>query len=349
MTHTPKPFSTQMARAAHRLILLVSGLYLLGTGILAALWLLTSWRPAWLVALNIFAPYLLLPLLALLPLALVWRSRTLLALGVLYGAAGGVLFVPQMLPVLPRPDVAPALRVVTFNQLYANRDVAGTLDVLLAQDADIIGLQELSPELARALAQHREQYPYQALNPYELPGGLGFLSRYPLEQVELLEGVRGIRGVATVDGRQVTLINVHPSPPSGLVEMRVPLMRDPLLVGAYDPQRRNAQLVRVREVVDATSGPLVLLGDFNTSDREPIYQAFSARLYDAFDEAGWGPGYTYSNHWRWLPQVRIDYILSNSYLPPVEAQVSCAATGSDHCLVRADLGWRAAPEISGIQ
>jgi len=349
MKHTPKPFSTQMTRAAHRLILLASALYLLGLGILAALWLLTSWRPAWLVALNIFAPYLLVPLLALLPLALVWRSRTLLALALLYGVAGGVLFVPQMLPVLPRPNMAPALRVVTFNQLYANRDVAGTLDVLLAQDADIIGLQELSPELTYALAQHREQYPYQALNPYELPGGLGLVSRYPLEQVELLEDTRGIRGIVTVDGQQVTLINVHPSPPSGLIGMRVPLMREPLLVGTYDPQRRNAQLARVREIVDATPGPLVLLGDFNTSDREPIYEEFAARLHDAFDEAGWGPGYTYSNHWRWLPQVRIDYIWSSAHLLPLEAQVSCAAHASDHCLVWADLGWQAAPERASMQ
>jgi endonuclease/exonuclease/phosphatase (EEP) superfamily protein YafD len=349
MTNPPKHSPVLLARAGRRLFLLASGLYLLGLSAAAALWFLTAWRPDWLVLLNIFAPYLLLPLLALLPLALLWRSRALLALVLVYGVVGGVLLVPQMMPALPRPDAAPALRVVTFNQLFSNRDIAETIEVLLAQDADVIGLQELSPELAHALAQHRERYPYQVLNPYELPGGLGLVSRYPLEQVEPLHDLRGLRAILTVEGQRVTLINTHPSPPGGLVGLRLPFVSEPLLVGAYTPHRRNAQLARLLDIVDTTPGPLLLLGDFNTADREPIYQEFAARLHDAFDEAGWGPGYTYSNRWRWLPQVRIDYVWSSAHLPPLEAQVSCEASGSDHCLVRADLGWQAAPELSGMQ
>lgn len=344
MAHPPISSRMPLTLRLHRLLLAAMLLYSVGLAAAAALWMLTPWRPAWLMVLNIFAPYLLAPLLVLLPLALLWRSRMLLALLLVLSATGGMLFVPQMLPVLPRPSVSPALRVVTFNQLSSNRDIAGTLDVLLAQDADVIALQELSPGLAAAFAQQREQYPYQVLNPHTMPGGMGIISRYPLEQVEALEGLRGLRGVITVDGQQVTLINVHPSPPSTLMSVRLPIISEPLLVGSFDPSRRNAQLARLQEIIDATPGPLVLLGDFNTSDREPLYQEFAVRLHDAFDEAGWGPGHTYSNRWRWLPQVRIDYIWSSTHLPPLDAQVSCAVTASDHCLVRADLGWQAGTE-----
>jgi endonuclease/exonuclease/phosphatase (EEP) superfamily protein YafD len=186
-----------------------------------------------------------------------------------------------------------------------------------------------------ALTARRALYPYQALDPRTLPGGLGLVSRYPFSPVESIEGIRSMRTVLNVRGEQITLINVHPNPPTGL--MHIPFTSTHL--PGYNPSGRNQQLDHLLHAVRNIDGSLIVIGDFNTSDREPIYQRFAGTLRDAFAETGWGFGHTYSNHLRAFPQVRIDYIWSSSTITPLDSYVNCEVHASDHCMVIADLVW----------
>jgi endonuclease/exonuclease/phosphatase (EEP) superfamily protein YafD len=339
----------KFGRACKHVLVLGAVLYFTLLPILVVLWTLLPEDNSVLALTNIFAPYLFAPLAVLLPLALLLRLHVLFWPGVGLLVLAGALFVPAMLPTAPRPETQPVLRVATFNQLYSNSDVEGTLAVLLRQDADIIALQELSYPVQQALDELEQRYPYRVLQPHHLPGGLGIVSRYPITQVESLEGIRALRAIVQVDGQPITLINVHPSPPNGLALVRLPFTQ--LHLPTYDPSRRNEQLAHLLPIIPTIEGPLIVAGDLNTADREQMYQRFAALLHDAHSETAWGPGYTYSNH-GWvlghtyaplLPRVRLDYIWSSGGLVPVAAHTSCEVAASDHCMVVADLGWQSTP------
>ena len=104
---------------------------------------------------------------------------------------------------------------------------------------------------------------------------------------------------------------------------------------------RNATPIsrRIRAAIDedlASHRTVIVLGDINTTEREPAYDEVSAGLTDARIAGTW-PGLT------WRPGVlnglpfgllRIDYVLSS--LAPIDYSVRCT-TLSDHCLVSASL------------
>lgn len=333
-------FAHRLLRFARNLILAASTLYLAAMLLLLPLWQLAPTSHALIRLTNVFAPSFFLPPLLLLPLLLLLRARWLVGAALVLLLVGAVLFVPRLQPASPvaaAPPEQPMLRVITFNQLYNNDDIAGTLEVLLAQDADVIALQELSYPLAQALEQQHERYPYRLLDPHHLPGGLGLVSRYPLEYVGPVHGLRAIEVRLYVDGQQVTLINVHPNPPHVVTVKRIPFTQKQVPLPTYDTSARDTQLGHLLARVADIEGPLMVAGDFNMADRDPLYATFDARLHDAFAETGWGFGHTYSNRWRLLPQVRIDYVWSSEDIQPQAAQVNCAARGSDHCMLVADL------------
>ena len=81
-----------------------------------------------------------------------------------------------------------------------------------------------------------------------------------------------------------------------------------------------------------------MLGDFNTTEREPAYAELSAGLHDAQKEAGVGLGMT------WRPAslenlpfglLRIDYLFASPRFVALAAGPDCTPRGSDHCLVSA--------------
>ena len=84
---------------------------------------------------------------------------------------------------------------------------------------------------------------------------------------------------------------------------------------------------------------MLVMGDFNVTEREPGYADLSRGLQDAYAVRGsgtgstWGPKGGYMG-WR-IPTLRIDYLLSSPNVVPVSASTDCASRGSDHCIVSA--------------
>ena len=96
------------------------------------------------------------------------------------------------------------------------------------------------------------------------------------------------------------------------------------------------------ERIATVEGPLVVLGDLNTSERQPNFHRLRAYLEDAFAVAGWGMGYTFpaNSHlygWAVPPMVRIDYVLINRAWQ-ARAAWSDQLPTSDHGYVVVDLG-----------
>ena len=143
------------------------------------------------------------------------------------------------------------------------------------------------------------------------------------------------------------LVSAHPTffPPRAVAEepptattlrSRLRHILDPRFL-RYNPDYRDDGIRRVRALVDRLHherAVLLVVGDFNVTEREPAYQELTAGLQDGQHVAGHGSGLTWQPEWLTalrLPILRLDYLLSSPDLRPVQISVDCTQRGSDHC------------------
>ncbi len=283
-------------------------------------------------------PVMLVVVIALLALNL-WRCRRLAVLDLL---ALAVCWNP-LLDFCPlnfsRPSAAeiqadsvPSLNVLTYN-VYGfapfassagdtTRQANSTLEYVLAQDADVVLLQESlqnignNPVVKDITAAQQEilavRYPYRYIN----VRGMGILSKYPFEHVPLHYDDEWSFDVCRYDvriGRGVIhLFNLHLQSigltnddkelyrriTDGSAESDADAMRNirsgliAKLSAAF--RSRAVQAEVVRGFVDEAGGNVLLCGDFND-----IPGCYASRVIagddmaDAYREAGLGPAVTY--------------------------------------------------------
>lgn len=337
-------------RPAATLLAWLARLYLLLLFAWLLLYSISGDRLNPLAAVNMLAVYLFFPLpLAALLGWLVGRRDIWAAAGL--GAAAflwlwGWLFVPARAPAPPAGK--PVLRVLTYNVLGYQLDPDPQIAVLLQENADLVFLQELNPELAQALRQKLAAiYPYQALDPQPGVHGMGVLSKYPLQPalaaaspLEALDWV-GRPQVLLLDwlGQPVTLVNFH----------MIPTTLGSLPVIGQQSRYRQAQAQALAQLA-AQTGPLIAAGDANTTPTSQAYRLLASSLEDAWVSAGLGLGHTFpgsdapgSSRPRlsgfpvpmWL--ARIDYIFTSSHWQVYSAHNTIFDGVSDHRGVAADL------------
>jgi len=305
-------------------------------------WALVHWvigdRWWWLFALNALAPYLFLPLPAILPIAFRLRRReTWVGLGlafVLFAYLYGGLFLPSF----PAAQVSgPTLRVMAYNVLGFNMATSDVVEAIRASQADVVALQELNPENAEAIERElAEAYPYQILNPQDGVAGSGVISRYPLRPTGEPLPLNWIGTphvlVLDFDGQPVTLIRFH------------------AYAGINNVAPREAQAQVIADFAATHSGPLVVVGDFNVTDMNVAYRIVTRQLRDSWREAGWGFGHTFPGAASvgssrptlagipvpmWL--VRIDYVFHSDNFTAAAARLGPWDGVSDHRPVVAEL------------
>ena len=96
---------------------------------------------------------------------------------------------------------------------------------------------------------------------------------------------------------------------------------------------RDIESHRARAWVDSGTGPLLVLGDFNTPVESRIFQEHWGDFDDAFSVAGTGFGYTKYNGWI---RARIDHVLAGEGWRVDRARVGRDAY-SDHRPLIVDL------------
>ena len=313
------------------LLPLWGGLWAFGLGVLA--WYPLRWWPGdqWVVVrlINYFVPWLLLGLLPGLLLA-VWGRRYSLA---------ALLLLPILLIILtyaplftPRPATALAadgsLKVMSYNIWGRNRTLDQAVELIKAEQADIVLLQEdyrqVSPKIHDQLTN---LYPDgQLYLVYEPAIGQAVISRYPITRLDA-SYAQGRTQKVLVDtpGGEVEVWNVHTHAPNDWT-------------GQY---RQITALVRELPKVER---PLIVGGDFNTTDQSETYQFITQYLRNAHWESGWGFGFSFPAHSPRFkripiitPMVRIDHIFYNSYFYATAAQTLSESGGSDHFPITANL------------
>jgi endonuclease/exonuclease/phosphatase (EEP) superfamily protein YafD len=153
-------------------------------------------------------------------------------------------------------------------------------------------------------------------------------SRYPITPLAVMpKKGRAQKVLVETPNGPITVINVHPSFPGW--------------------QRRYRQMsTLLAEDILSADGPVILGGDFNTTDQTDMYKLINQYLQNAHWEAGWGFGFTYPSselrigHRFSLPRlVRIDHIFYSDHFFAHNAGTLTESGGSDHLPVVAEFSW----------
>jgi vancomycin resistance protein VanJ len=305
------PRSGAGLRPRHRALVTLCLAYLLAV---AGIWLalrLTGdrWWFGTLLMLVPRWPYAL-PLAVLWPWALVTRR---VGLWVVLATATAVVLVPILgfRPALPGSESERGdLRLLTCNIHRQHVDAEGFATYIASVEPDVIALQgwsSINEDIMFGEGEwhtHREgelfvasRFPIESVTPINLDDGSG------LPGGEL--GVAAIVELQTALG-PIHLINVHLASPHASL---LTLTSDKGRKLADNIERRWRESGLVRSAADRLHGPLLLAGDFNTTDDSPIFREHWSDFVDAFDARGSGFGYTYVND---HTQIRIDHILVDS-------------------------------------
>lgn len=266
------------------------------------------------------APLLLSPSWIVAGYGIITRRRGLAIAGILLVAAQ--LFWARADFALPGAGAgggSAALRVATSNVFADNDAVAVLFESLAARDADLVLLQEMTPEqLERvSLAASYSDYPHRVLDP--LPGAHGsvILSKYPIVDGGVIWPGGWPMTAATVqrpDGTQVRVINVH---------VIAPLASENIEIW-------NEQLADLSTMIQASDLPVIVAGDFNATAQHSGVGAISALgLRDAHLDGGSGWGGTYPAG-SLIPSVlRLDRVLTSDGIVATDLQ-RLDPLGSDH-------------------
>lgn len=280
---------------------------------------------------HYFMPWLLTGLIpGLLIAGLARRRWVTLAL-----AAPALLTVITFAPLfLPRPnDVLAAgysFKMMSYNIHYHNRDIVEVTSLIRQEQPDILLMQELGSTMARQLKDElADLYPDgQLYVVYESEVDQGIFSRFPLSQAGLAYDEGNVQKVmATTPAGPIAVWNVHPK-------------------GPFLWSRHYRQLSALAENIAAVDGPLIVGGDFNTTDQSETYRLVSQYLKNAHWEAGWGFGFSFpearhQGRFRNIPVqtpiIRIDHIFYSHHFFAHNARTLSESAGSDHLPVTAEL------------
>lgn len=202
------------------------------------------------------------------------RVRRASTVALVVAMAGVVLHAGLLLPAYVGSHASgdPDLTVMTSNLRLGHADTDVVTRIATDEDADVVVLEEVTPEVIPGLARLRATHPYVAGG--AAPGAFGtvVLSRYPLSQVRQLPVSKGAWQMRVAAPTPFWLVAVHTSQP----------------LSAYDAWVHDHDALS--SAVARLDGPAVLAGDLNaTLDHRPMRRLLGAGLADAARNAnaGW--------------------------------------------------------------
>lgn len=269
----------------------------------------------------------------LVPLGALWAwallSRRVVAIATQLASAGVALFAIMGFHYSfssPAPDRGD-LRILTCNVHRRQLDAEAMLALLEAIRPDIVAFQDWTSAHEKVLFS-TESWHVRRLGELMVASVYPIVDAMPIDlqlDPSLKPSDQGEAALFTLETPHgvVTIINLHlASPHGGLIA----ISKDGGEALATNVQRRwlESDLIRARakEVV----GPLLVLGDFNTTPESPLAIEHWADFTDTFTHCGSGFGYTYYNN---RTQLRIDRVLAGHSLAPVRCQVG-PPVGSPH-------------------
>ncbi|MER6789453.1 endonuclease/exonuclease/phosphatase family protein [Streptomyces sp. NPDC000658] len=219
-----------------------------------------------------------------------------------------------------------------------NPDPAGTARNLSASGADVLALEEVTPQAKPVYEKGlAKAYPYHAVR-----GTVGLWSKLPMADVRAVDTAMDYGPLAATKPADVKAAYVR------ALRATVTTRHGPLAVyvahlgsarvnpraGFWTDSRDRGARALGRAVAAEHNARVVLIGDLNGVTDDRAFDGLTSRLRSTQAAAGSGFGFTWPAR---FPVVRIDQILVRGVTP--RSSWSLPATASDHLPVAAALSW----------
>lgn len=230
---------------------------------------------------NMLAQFQLFALfggLVFLALALLLRIKAGILFSLLLAASGAVAVAPLMLHEMQAPQASgPSAKIINYNVLSISPHQEVIAGWIRAQQPDIVALVEANYRWAFTVAGLQDILPHQAVIDHDVHFGMMLLSRYPMENVKILERpgnmTKSIMADVALPIGTVRFIIAHPVTP----------MRP------FSRIWRDIQIQGYAEYISASPNPVVLMGDFNATPWTSSYlglvkeqQLYGSSLYPSW-------------------------------------------------------------------
>lgn len=205
-----------------------------------------------------------------------------------------------------------------------NKSYDKLLESVKSANPDVIVLQEITEEWWQNIQSITSEYPNFKALPRQGGGGLVLLSRFPLEQVEILtldESTHlAMSGKININGTILSILTLHPPTP----------MRK------HKFDYRNRQFAKAASLIKSEPEPKLLIGDLNTSIWSPYFTELieNSGLQDVRKGKG-----IYPSWHSFLPifmRIPIDHCLVSETIEVENIELG-NFTGSDHYPLIVDL------------
>ncbi|AFM15291.1 hypothetical protein Mycch_0471 [Mycolicibacterium chubuense NBB4] len=268
------------------------------------------------------APYLAVAAPVAVVLLILGRRWLLAVVALAVTAALVWVYVPRFQSPPPSAVAAVEVRVLTTN-LGLGQAVPSAYVALAKNSADVVAVQEMTPEAARGLsaAGMDAAFPYRVVLPAPRAAGIGIWSRHP------------IVNSGRIDGYTLPMLGARIRIPGVAVDTTVLALH----LGGPWPQPIGQWAADIRRLPDtlgevgrsAGAGAVIVAGDFNaTADLAPFRRLLDGGYRDAAVEAGAGLTPTYPADWFGPPLIGIDHVLVKNCAASSARTVQ--VTGSDH-------------------
>ncbi|MFN8050185.1 MAG: endonuclease/exonuclease/phosphatase family protein [Acidimicrobiales bacterium] len=284
-------------------------------------------RPSAMLVLEGFQMVVLAPAWVILVVGLVVRDWWIVVPAALVVVSHLRFCLPAIVPDRTPGWVAsaPTLTVFCANVRYDNPRKQEIADLVTSMDADVVVLNEMTPELRRVLdaAGVPARYPTVVDSPGDVFGEM-LLTRLPASgpRIDVLGASRIPAATVRVgDGPEAVKVHVHG------VHVHAPKSAPKRHIW-----RRN--LDGLGAMVEGTDDPVLFVGDFNSAPwHGPFRRLLRRGLADAHDARGRGLTRSWTPTWpalAWLgPVMRIDHALYTPHAFPTAIR-DVVVPGSDH-------------------
>lgn len=298
------------------------------------------WWPA---TLMLFGPRWIfgIPLILLIPAALLLNWRQLLPLGLALAVVLGPLLGYNIPSGSAEASNGRVIRVLSCNTMLANVDTDALVQIIRDYSVDVVALQEamslIELRLPHGWKRHRKgelvTYSRYPMSPSET--ALEYLSKDQWKRLPILVSI-----LETPYGN-VAFNNVHlPSPRYGLLEVVTP-------TSGIDPEKSGLLITetngrleaskQVLTVANASSLPIIVTGDLNLPRESSVYRSLWHNFDSAFEKTTFGYGWTFHNTYRGVPiPLALDHILTRGGAVPLTFFVG-PEIRSDHRPIIADI------------